>query len=113
VNYPDIYPLFSDLLRITGKSHERASRFSPPIRWLPWRTIYRRPASFQKPENQRGVAHHGQGAAIINGSKGLGKSELTQHLYCCFGLIRDCQTFFNAKIYMIPLESILSAPIHL
>ena len=61
--------------------------------------------SLRTNEELRIVVH---GPQIIAGEKGLGKSELTQQLFCCLGLVRNNQTLHYAEVYMAPLAAIVA-----
>jgi hypothetical protein len=109
VNYPAMYScaLTSCTLLEKAMSEKYDFMANPMVYMAHNISIDRRLSlSLRTNEELRIVVH---GPQIIAGEKGLGKSELTQQLFCCLGLIRDNQPLYYAEVYMAPLAAIVAA----
>jgi len=109
VNYPAMYPcaLISCTLlqKALGESYD--FMINPMVYMAHNISIDQRISRSLRTNEELSIIVHGP--QIIAGEKGLGKSELTQQLFSCLGLVRDKQTLFYAEVYMAHLEAIVAA----
>jgi len=107
VNFPDMFPaaLLSCALLEKARKENHDFMANPMVYVAHNISVDRRLARCLRSND---VLHMlVQGPEIIEGGKGLGKSELTRLLYRCLGLVHGDQILYRAEVFMAPLDSIL------
>jgi hypothetical protein len=109
VNYPEMYPCSLTSCALLEKAMSENYDFvtNPMVYMSHNISINHRISKNLRTNDELRIAVNGP--HIIAGEKGLGKSELTQQLFCCLGLVRENLTLFYAEVFMAPLLSIVGA----
>ena len=109
LNYPEMYPCSLTSCALLEKAMSENYDFvtNPMVYMSHNISINHRISKNLRTNEELRIAVNGP--HIIAGEKGLGKSELTQQLFCCLGLVRENLTLFYAEVLMAPLLSIVGA----
>jgi hypothetical protein len=107
INFPDMFPasLISCALLEKAMSEQHDFMTNPMVYMAHNISVDRRVATSLGSNDVLNILV--EGPELIEGKKGLGKSEVDKLLFNCFGMVQG-QVLYRAEVHMAPLHSILN-----